>query len=94
MFSGLPQATKSRKFAVERDKDSHTLCNFYTDVDGNLSGSASTVKWRDIKPHIKQLSSHSLAQKCPMTYQDEKLRIWMGNSRLVEWTYIVSFRHM
>ena len=29
-----------------------------------------------------------------MTYEDEKLRIWMGNSRLVEWTYIVSFRHM
>ena len=35
-----------------------------------------------------------MAQKCPMTYQDEKLRIWIWNSRLVEWTYIVSFRHI
>ena len=32
MFSGLPQATKSRTFSVERDKDSHTLCNCHTDV--------------------------------------------------------------
>ena len=29
-----------------------------------------------------------------MTYQDEKLGIWIWNSRLVEWTYIVSFRHI
>ena len=43
MFSGLPQATKSRTFSVERDKDSHTLSNCHTDVDANLSGSASTL---------------------------------------------------
>ena len=33
MSSGLPQATKSRKFTVERDKDSDTLYHFHTDVD-------------------------------------------------------------
>ena len=68
MFSGFPQTTKSRKFTVERDKDSDTLCKIPHRRRLTCLG-VPRLSRVFVNVSIKQLSSHSLVQKCPMTYQ-------------------------